>query len=203
MLRETMMNIFEDIWPMLFIFSVVLISIRLAYLYVNKQKIIIYKELLNLFFILYILCLFHVVTFQDVNWSSSNFIPFKEMFRYDFGSRLFFKNVIGNMIMFLPYGFFVAQFIREKRTLLVTFLIFITSFTIETTQLWIGRVFDIDDILLNILGGLLGYGLYLFISLLREKLPKFLKNEWFYNIMFLVLILICLLYLGNVINIGV
>ena len=117
MIRETLISIFEDIWPMLLIFSVVLVSIRLTYLYVNKEKIVIYKELLSLFFILYILCLFHVVTFQDVSWSTSNFIPFKEMFRYQIGSRLFFKNVIGNMIMFFPYGFFISQYIKIKKVL--------------------------------------------------------------------------------------
>ena len=202
MFRETIMDIFADIWPMMFISSIILISIRVAYLYVKKQKIVLYKELLSLVFMLYILCLFHVVTFQDVSWSTSNFIPFKEMFRYELGSRLFFKNVVGNMIMFLPYGFFIAHFLKGKRPLLITILIFIASFTIETTQLWIGIVFDVDDIILNVLGGLIGYLIYVIGDMIREKLPKFLKTEWFYNIIFLVLILICILYLGNVINIG-
>lgn len=93
MFRETIMDIFADIWPMMFISSIILISIRVAYLYVKKQKIVLYKELLSLVFMLYILCLFHVVTFQDVSWSTSNFIPFKEMFRYELGSRLFFKKM--------------------------------------------------------------------------------------------------------------
>ena len=119
MFRETIMDIFADIWPMMFISSIILISIRVAYLYVKKQKIVLYKELLSLVFMLYILCLFHVVTFQDVSWSTSNFIPFKEMFRYELGSRLFFKNVVGNMIMFLPYGFFIAHFLKGKRPLLI------------------------------------------------------------------------------------
>lgn len=203
MLRETIVTIFSDIWPMLLIFSVVLISIRVSYLYIHKKEFVVYRELLSLLFILYILCLFHVVTFQDVSWSTSNFIPFKEIFRYQIGSRLFFKNVIGNMLMFLPYGFFITQFIKTKNIKLISFLVFIASFTIEITQLAIGRVFDIDDILLNILGGLLGYLLYRITDIIREKLPKFLKNELFYNIIFIIIIMICLLYLGNVFSIGV
>lgn len=203
MFRETIIEIFSDIWPMIFIFSIILASIRIAYLYINEKKIKIYKELLSLFFIVYILCLFHAVTFQDVSWSTSNFIPFKEMFRYNIGSRLFFKNVIGNMLMFLPYGFFVAQYIKTKKTSVIAVLIFIASITIEITQLWIGRVFDIDDIILNIIGGLLGYLIYRIADLTRDKLPKILKNEWFYNIISVLLILLCILYLGNKINIGV
>lgn len=200
-MRQAIIEIFHDIWPMLFIFSVILISIRLTYLYVKKQKIIIYKELFNLFFILYILCLFHIVTFQDVNWSSSNFSPFKEIFRYQFGTRLFFKNVIGNIILFLPYGYFITRFIDSKKPIIVLLLIFISSLSIEITQFLIGRVFDIDDIILNIIGGLFGYLLYLLIDKIGQKLPKFLKTEWFYNIIFLVLIIICGIYLVNIIGV--
>lgn len=203
MLRQTIMEVFEDIWPMLLIFSVVLISIRVAYLYINKKDFVIYRELLSLFFILYILCLFHIVTFQDVTWSTSNFIPFKEIFRYEIGSRLFFKNVIGNIILFLPYGFFISQFVKTKKIQIITFLVFIASFTIEITQLAIGRVFDIDDIILNIIGGIIGFSLYRLTDIVREKLPKFLKNELFYNIIFLLLIIICILYLSNIFSIGV
>ena len=203
MFKETILEIFEHIWPMLFIFSIVLSSIRIAYLYEKKEKIVIYREIFNLLFILYILCLFHVVTFQDVAWSSSNFIPFKEMFRYEIGSRLFFKNVVGNMLMFLPYGFFVSNYVKTKRPILILNLIFIASFTIELTQMIIGRVFDIDDIILNIMGGLAGYLIYSVLKEIDHKLPKIFKKELFYNILFLIFIILCILYLGNIVNFGV
>ncbi|MEG0826630.1 MAG: VanZ family protein [Bacilli bacterium] len=203
MLRETIIDIFENIWPMLFIFSIVLVSIRLVYLYEKKEPVILYKELLNLLFILYILCLFHVVTFQDVSWSSSNFVPFKEMFRYEIGSRLFFKNVVGNILMFIPYGFFTSYIIKAKKKSFVLLLILIASITVETTQFWIGRVFDIDDILLNLLGGIVGYLIYRVLFNLREKLPKRLKKVLFYNIMFIVLIIVLILYFSKVISFGV
>lgn len=67
----------------------------------NNEHFSLYKELLMLSMIIYVLMLFQVVTSQDVvNWSSNNFIPFKEMLRYRFGSRLFIKNVLGNLILF-------------------------------------------------------------------------------------------------------
>ena len=108
MIRRSLLEILGQVWPTILISSVIAISMRLVYLIKNKQKIVLYKELLALIFIIYVLCLFYVVTFQDVGWSTSNFIPFREMFRYSFGSRLFIKNVLGNIIMFLPYGFFVS-----------------------------------------------------------------------------------------------
>ena len=108
LIRSSILEILGEVWPTILISSVIAISMRLVYLIKNKQKIILYRELLALIFIIYVLCLFYVVTFQDVGWSSSNFVPFKEMFRYSFGSKLFIKNVLGNIIMFIPYGFFVS-----------------------------------------------------------------------------------------------
>ena len=67
---------------MILIVTVILVSARIVYFVKNKQKIVLYEELLKYSFIIYVLSLFYVVTFQDVSWSTSNFIPFKEMFRY-------------------------------------------------------------------------------------------------------------------------
>lgn len=47
-------------------------------------------------------------------------------------------------------------------------LVFFASVTVETTQLLIGRVFDIDDIILNIIGGIVGYGIYRLIDMNRR-----------------------------------
>jgi len=98
----------------------------------NKKQVVLYRELLSLLFVIYVLCLFYVVTFQDVSWSTSNFVPFQEMFRYDFGSRLFIKNVLGNMLLFIPYGFFMAYYLKIKKPsvfiCLMTTLSFIRCF---------------------------------------------------------------------------
>ena len=110
-LDNTFTDVLEMTWPMILISVVLLSSIRLSYLLKSKKPFVLHKELLTLFFIIYILCLFQVVTFQDINsFGSNNFIPFREITRYTFGSRLFIKNIIGNMLMFIPYGFFVAYY---------------------------------------------------------------------------------------------
>ena len=195
--RETILNIFEDIWPMLFIFSVIIVSLRLVYLIKNKEKFIFYQEMLMLGFIIYITALFRVVTFQDVSWSSSNFIPFEEMFRYEFGTKLFYKNVVGNMLMFIPYGFFISYFLKIKKPWLVLFLTTLVSITIEITQLLIGRVFDIDDIMLNIVGGLLGFILYYLFVKIKSKIGL-LQKQYIYNIIMVIILLIIVLYLCGV-----
>ena len=76
--------------------------------------------------------------------------------------------LLGNVIMFFPIGFFCMLLWRGdcvKRILLTGFL---TALGIEIIQLSVGRTFDIDDILLNTLGVLLGG---LFCRLLRRMLP--------------------------------
>ncbi|MEG0022284.1 MAG: VanZ family protein [Bacilli bacterium] len=195
MLREQIIEVILNTWPMILICMIIIITLRITYFIKNKTKPIIYKELLSAAFIVYVLCLFYVVTFQDVNYANSNFIPFKEMFRYDFGTRLFIKNIIGNIVLFIPYGFFIGYYLKLEKFKLSFLLTLVVSITIETTQLAIGRVFDIDDILLNVIGGLLGTYVYTVLSKIKGVLPASLQKSWFYNIIILLISVIFVLYL--------
>ena len=202
MLEETIRNIFNNVWPMIVIFSIILISIRITQVIINKEEFVLHREIISLGFIIYLLCLFHVVIFQDVSWSTSNFIPFKEMFRYEIGSPLFFKNVIGNMLMFMPYGFFISFYINLRKDDIAFLLALIASSIIECIQLLIGRVFDIDDIILNVIGGMIGFYIYDLLCKIKEKLPKFLKNNIFYDIVVIILVGILIYYLMYILRIG-
>ena len=181
-ISSTIQGVINFTWPMVVISAIILVSFRICYLIKSKERIVIYKELSMLIFGIYILCLFQVVTFQDdVSWATNNFIPFKEIMRYNITSRLFFKNVLGNMIMFLPFGFFTSYYLKSEKLTLPLFLILIASISIEVVQLLIGRVFDVDDIILNILGGLMGYAIYYILRRIGERLPNFVRKEWFLN----------------------
>lgn len=188
-----------DMWPTILLITVVAFSMRLTYVFKNKEKFVLYKDLMFYFFVTYILCLFYVVTFQDVSWSTSNFIPFKEILRYSIGSSLFYKNVLGNMVMFVPFGFFVSYFLKLEKVYSITLITLLTSITIEITQLLIGRVFDVDDLLLNLVGGIFGYLLYALIHKVRIKLPNFLKKDYIYNIIMILLIIAVGFYVVKVV----
>ena len=143
------------------------------------------------------MCFFYVLTFADVDWSTANIIPFKEIFRFEIGSRSFIKNVFGNIILFLPYGFYLSYFTKIRKAIYAFgFSIFI-SFAVEIIQYRIGRVFDIDDIILNVIGGILGYYIYQIMDFLLNK--TFLKNrkELICNSLIIVLIVAFVLYLGG------
>lgn len=81
-----------------------------------------------------------------------NLIPFSQ------GDSLF--NIIGNVVMFLPFGFLAALLFRGwtwRRALCAGFGI---TLFIECWQIAAGRYFDIDDMILNTLGVLCGYWLW-------------------------------------------
>lgn len=198
MFRNIILNILKEIYPMMIICCILIIITRLIYIKKSKKEFILYKELIYLGFMIYMMLLFRIVTFQDVNYSDFNIIPFKEMFRYEIGSKLFFKNVVGNMLMFIPYGFFISYILKENTPWSIIILSLFASFTIEITQYRIGRVFDIDDIMLNLIGGFLGYILYFIILKIKDKLPNSLQKISVYNIIVLLIVILILLYLMGV-----
>ena len=124
----TVKNILANIWPMVLIITIILSSLRIAHILKYHEQFKFFEEILKLGFIIYIMCLFYVVTFQDVSWSTSNFVPFKEIFRYQLLSPSFMKNVIGNLIMFMPYGFFISYFLELEKKRYVLFMSILISF---------------------------------------------------------------------------
>ncbi|MBO6195238.1 MAG: VanZ family protein [Bacilli bacterium] len=195
MIQKTLTNALSENYPMIIIFTIVIVSIRIVYLIVHKEKFVFYKEMFMLAFLLYALLLFYVVTFQDVNYGTNNFVPFKEIFRYEFGSKVFMHNIIGNILLFIPFGYFVSHIMKTRKPFAMFIISVITSCTIEFTQLKIGRTFDVDDIILNLLGCIIGYLAYVIIDILERKLPAFFSTTLFKNIFIIVLVaLVVILY---------
>ena len=100
-----------------------------------------------------------------------NLIPFRvfpETYKAVFVNHYFnyfLINFLGNIIMFMPIGFFVPllwENISMKKAVLIGFA---ASFTIEVLQIPLARGTDIDDLWLNTLGTLFGF---LIFQLLRK-----------------------------------
>ena len=200
MFRTIILEILKQEQEVLIIGLSLLIISRFIYFKNTRKKLIFYKEVLLLLFVSYLICLFYVISFEDVQWSTSNFIPFKEITRYPIGSKLFLKNVIGNIIMFVPLGFFLGYFLKIKKKKWLFLLVILCSTLIECMQDVIGRVFDIDDILLNVVGGFLGYLTYDDFDKMKKQLPSILKKNFIYNIIVVILLVIFICYLTNVIG---
>lgn len=76
-------------------------------------------------------------------------------------SDWFFKNLMCNVVMFMPCGFLVPLFVRRNKWWQVLLFGAVLSLVIELAQ-WIIRIgiFDIDDVILNSFGTIIGFGIY-------------------------------------------
>ncbi len=88
-----------------------------------------------------------------------------------------YVNLFGNILIFILCGIFSIAWEQNKklsRTILISFIAFLV---VETVQLFslTGRA-DIDDVLLNLLGCLFGYGLWRVGNALHKSKTK-QKNE--------------------------
>lgn len=96
-----------------------------------------------------------------------NLMPFKEIrrfwnYRQTLGFWFVSLNLVGNVVAFIPFGIFLPRlFQRCENFLLTTLFSFELSLCVEIIQLmWKVGSFDVDDILLNTLGGISGYLFY-------------------------------------------
>ncbi|HEU5140474.1 MAG TPA: VanZ family protein [Bacillales bacterium] len=89
---------------------------------------------------------------------------------------LVLKNVIGNVLLFLPFGLLLPFLFRKCRNFFIMFVVSAGfSFLIEITQYkYAKRIFDIDDIFLNVIGALIGW----FFALVVRDLLKRVTNLW-------------------------
>jgi len=165
---------------MVLFFPIVLI-IRFIFNRIKNLKINIFHEIGVITFILFLLGLISQTITPDFNTISKNgdinlvlFKVFKQTYYTVFVEHYldyFLVNFVGNIIIFIPIGFFVPLLWDKKHIMLKTvFMGFTISFFIETMQLFLPRRTDIDDLWLNTLGTLLGY---LIFYIINKNFPSF------------------------------
>lgn len=76
--------------------------------------------------------------------------------------QYFLLNVVMNVAAFAPFGFFLPIISPKNKKFLNIFILSLElTLVIETLQLLFKvGIFDVDDIVMNTLGGILGYGVY-------------------------------------------
>jgi len=149
----------------------------------SKKKV---RFAFKLLFVFYLAALAYVCLFSEqlgrqitVEEYRYNLIPFREISRFYtykeiVGFSSFMLNLFGNILVFIPFGFIIPVIRVKKRKLSdVIISTFLLSLTIETIQLFL-RVgaFDVDDLILNTLGGVIGYILFLITNFIRRNYGK-------------------------------
>ena len=199
-MKQEIISMLKVSWPIMAIILAMVVIIRVAYYKNHKKKVSILNEVMLLLFVAYILILFQLVTYSNNGLNGVNLIPFKEILRYEFGSKEFTRQVIGNIILFIPFGFFITYYANIKNIGSAFFTTVAASIVIETVQYFIGRSFDIDDIILNVVGGLLGFLLFVALDAVKKHLPSFFQKDIIYVILSILLIAFILLNIFGVIS---
>ncbi len=117
-------------------------------------------------FIIYLIILINVL-FLDARYGritglkGYNLEPFrtiKNYLKYS-GTNAIMTNIFGNILAFMPLGFFVPILFRRTRFFILMILISgFVSLAVEVLQYhYAVGSFDVDDIILNTLGGFIGY----------------------------------------------
>ena len=130
--------------------------------------------LCRFFFLTYVFVMIYFLFFSERYGRTShydtmqyNLVPFQEIQRYlvnaqSFSLELFVVNILGNVCMFIPFG--ALLFVWRGKPVgfwYVTVRSLLLSLLIESIQLVtkVG-VFDVDDIILNTAGGIVGFLIY-------------------------------------------
>lgn len=136
----------------------------------------------KILFVLYIAFIIYFLLFSDWYGRSGmeeeyryNLILFREIkrfweYREQLGMFAMFTNLFGNVLIFMPFGFFMPIASGHRKLFSATFYSFGLSLCVETFQL-LSKVgsFDVDDLLLNTIGGIAGYIMYTVCNAIRRR----------------------------------
>ncbi|PGV66510.1 VanZ family protein [Bacillus cereus] len=114
-----------------------------------------------------------------------NLVPLKSTIRYlngfdlthlldPYNIDIVLMNTLGNVIIFIPFGFLLPLLFKQINNVKMASKIFIKFILlIESLQLLtFSGIFDIDDIILNMLGALIGYGSFIGMRYIWERVKS-------------------------------
>ena len=136
-------------------------------------------------FVLYIIFVFYFLLISEIYGRTGemqeyhyNLILFKEIkrfwnYRNQLGIFATATNLLGNVLIFLPFGFFMAMASKYRSFLFFVIYSFALSLTIELSQLFMKvGCFDVDDLLLNTIGGMIGFLAFSICNVMRRNYAK-------------------------------
>lgn len=164
--------------------------LRIIYCLVNKSKLLWKKEIVPCIFALYIGALISIlitrnmrmhlidesgaiylnVFLGDITARKFNLIPFKtiaEQISYLLNGNAEYSpltNLAGNLVLFLPMPILIKLSNKNIKGIFVILITLIVVVIFETMQYVTGRVADIDDVIFNMLGALIGLAFYCLIA---------------------------------------
>ena len=141
----------------------------------NRLNKILHNFLLCFFMGVYFFILFVFLFLKKTSFQSVNLVPFQTIHNYLIGDKLArsfaVSNILGNIVLFLPLGIYIMLLNPVKKISIKVCYIALVSVIVEAIQyLCKVGVTDIDDVILNTFGGLIGV-------LICKILYKILKEK--------------------------
>ena len=141
-----------------------------------------YRILGKILFVFYIVFVFYFLLVSEIYGRTGemknyhyNLVLFQEIkrfwnYREQLGIFPVLANLAGNILIFIPIGFFLPMASVHRTFSVMVFESFFISLVIELTQLAtkVG-CFDVDDLLLNTLGGVIGYIIFMISNMVRRS----------------------------------
>ncbi len=161
-----------------------ILCVLLPVLWWQKRKFS-YLLFFSLFWI-YLLKVIAVVIFPfaiDTEYTGTIFIPSVNLIPFYFGScfmlvNLCVRSIIENIVLAVPFGFGI-NFLAKIKSKNILWLAFAVGFIFEFSQFFISFVFrssfratDINDVILNGTGVLIGYALFRLFAWLYLKITE-------------------------------
>lgn len=144
-----------------------------------------YRILGKILFVLYIIFVFYFLLISEIYGRTGemqeyryNLVLFKEIkrfwnYRKQLGMFATVTNLLGNVLIFLPFGFFMAMASKYRSFLSTVIYSLALSLTVEVSQLFMKvGCFDVDDLLLNTIGGMLGFITFAVCNVIRRNYAK-------------------------------
>ena len=120
------------------------------------------RTLIYMIFGFYLVVVLALVGFPNITMSKMEFTVNLIPFIYMLSDLV---NACLNVLLFVPFGFFLPMLWKEFRSIKrVALAGIVVTFFIEISQLFTGRATDIDDIITNSIGTLIGYFIVRFVT---------------------------------------
>ncbi|GKX67013.1 VanZ family protein [Inconstantimicrobium mannanitabidum] len=158
----------------------------------KESKFLNYREIGIIIFSLYIISLVAVTQFPFrttiTNYMDVNIVPvfntIKDMSNIpsnmeSFMIRFWIINIVGNLVLLMPLSILVPMLFKKfrsmKKTIILCFLVSVSIEFLQFLSMFCGnrRSVDIDDVILNTLGAVLGFFIFKYLQkIINKKCPQ-------------------------------
>ena len=192
MMSGSILGLFLQVVPITCLVGVIYAAIRYTVIKKQSYAVVWSCEIIRLLFVCYLTGLINLVLVPNNLWTyiwfylrngysgceidplfsgCFNFVPaFLKVHTGEFTIGRWVRTMLeGNLVMFVPMGFFLPFVSRKIKIRNIWWLAVLIPCFVEILQPIIGRSFDIDDVLMNFAGIIIGYFVAIIVKVLIRK----------------------------------